>query len=489
MNIKYKPLYLSLASIILPLLSSGISAENRALLIGIDHYQYVFPPLDGPTNDVTNIKRMAKTALNFKEHQIATLTNEAATKKNILKSIKEQLIEKTNTGDKVLFYFSGHGYQVADKNHDEKDKQDETLVSYDAAFKDNELINMVSDDDLRELFDQITDRHVTIIVDSCHSGTITRGLIPKAKASFIKSPTGIYSITRNLVDITKTSAYSAHRLEVPILESAKNRMVWSAATAGQKAHVDTTITPRQGVFTRWLIDGITNKRADSNNNQKVSNAELLQYTRLKSEQYCQDTSLCNEDLGLTPTLKAPAELLSASFSSHSQFTNPPDVTKIADEALIPLDQDSIQIDVEINERSTNQAHLKDELYISVESKKTGYLLLLDKNAKGELRQVYPNNPKQDNTIKRNKAVFIPINSSAYTVVATELGDSQLIALVTHDKLALDDLTKQTKDIQVIPNAKDYLVTLAERLQSTWTGGIGNRSVDYSLAKFDYKVIK
>jgi hypothetical protein len=180
-------------------------------------------------------------------------------------------------------------------------------------------------------------------------------------------------------------------------------------------------------------------------------------------------------------------LLSVSVSSHSQFTDPPDIIDIIDEALPVMDQDSIVLDVEVAGKPSQQMRLGDALFIRVKSKKSGYLLVLDQNANGELRQIYPYQRNRHDEIKAGEEVFIPQDSSSYSVKATELGESQLIAVVIHDKVSLATLFDS--DSPMIPNAKNYLTTLAQRLQATWTGGRVNRSVDYSLRKFAYRVVK
>ena len=103
--------------------------------------------------------------LGFKPAQIKTLTNQQATKANIIKAFNHWLIDATQSGDKVLFYYSGHGYQIFDESGDEPDQQDETLVSYDAWVDGR---NMVTDDELKELFQKLDDRQVLAVVDSCH---------------------------------------------------------------------------------------------------------------------------------------------------------------------------------------------------------------------------------------------------------------------------------------------------------------------------------
>lgn len=484
-------------------ISQSALAENRVLLVGIEQYQFVAPKLNAPKNDVANMKKLAVDLLGYKTGQITTLLDQQATKEGILSRIKTELIAKTNAGDKVLFYYSGHGYQIKDTNTDEADNKDETLVSYDALSDGS---NMITDDELRKLFDQITDRKVTIIIDSCHSGTMVRGLTRKDKSRFIKKPQGFFAKTRSsgskrLHDITDIDAtgLADHRKEAPFLVAAKNRVVWSATAAGQEAYIDQTIpsaSPQQSLFTRWFIDGLRNS-ADANKNHSISHAELLEYTRKKSDEYCQDASHCNQSLGLTPTLEVPdalryATLLAAPVEDKpgSQFTLPPEIItlpEIADEILPVIDQDSIRIDVEINGKSTHKLHLNDHLFIQVISKKAGYLLLLDQDAQGKLRQLYPSHAKMENKIKANKGVLIPEDSSSYLVTASELGKSKLIAIVTQDKLNLKQLIGTNKDLQPIANVESYLHQLARRLQSTWTGDKSNRAVRYSLAKFAYTV--
>ena len=80
-------------------------------------------------------------------------------------AMKKKISEFLTSGSapKVLQY-AGHGHYVADKNGDEADGRDETIVG-------NDLVN-VTDDELRSLAEISPADFILVVSDSCHSGTI-----------------------------------------------------------------------------------------------------------------------------------------------------------------------------------------------------------------------------------------------------------------------------------------------------------------------------
>ena len=78
-------------------------------------------------------------------------------------------MEDCQPGDSLVFYFSGHGSRVKDKDHDEVDGFDETLcpVDYESAGK-------ILDDEINAIIVRPLPRAATLhaIVDACHSGTV-----------------------------------------------------------------------------------------------------------------------------------------------------------------------------------------------------------------------------------------------------------------------------------------------------------------------------
>jgi len=96
---------------------------------------------------------------------------------NILAGIR-WLVTGAKKGDVIVFYYSGHGSQVADVSGEEIDRRDETICPHDYA-----TAGMIKDDDLRTAFAGVAAGvNLDVILDSCHSGTGTREMAALAAA-------------------------------------------------------------------------------------------------------------------------------------------------------------------------------------------------------------------------------------------------------------------------------------------------------------------
>src|SRR6185503_18092682 len=71
-------------------------------------------------------------------------------------------------GDVLLLTYSGHGGQVKDRNHDEKDRMDETWVLFDRQLVDDELYSLWGKFKAGV--------RILTFSDSCHSGTVVKNL-------------------------------------------------------------------------------------------------------------------------------------------------------------------------------------------------------------------------------------------------------------------------------------------------------------------------
>jgi hypothetical protein len=69
-------------------------------------------------------------------------------------------------GDMLLLTYSGHGGQVKDRNHDEKDRMDETWVLFDRQLVDDELFTLWGKFKAGV--------RILVLSDSCHSGTVVK---------------------------------------------------------------------------------------------------------------------------------------------------------------------------------------------------------------------------------------------------------------------------------------------------------------------------
>lgn len=155
--------------------------ESFALLIGINDYPT--KPLKGCVNDVNSIKSTLIRKFNFlDDYHIQTLLNDEATKEAIKAAFETQLINnakqlKSEGKEGIfVFQFSGHGSRVPDQNGEEPDGWDETLCPVDTNLESSS--HDLLDDEIETLLTELTKYtdNVTVILDSCHSGTATRDL-------------------------------------------------------------------------------------------------------------------------------------------------------------------------------------------------------------------------------------------------------------------------------------------------------------------------
>ncbi len=182
-----------LISLLMVLSLELVPQTRRALLVGIDIYQ---PSLDsvqenqekssrlkgrgswdnlnGAVNDMKAMRDILIARFGFKPGFIRVLQNDSATRKNIIMTFKTHLIDSASPGDICLFFYAGHGSQVANSSTREEDGLDESLVPADS----HRGARDIRDKELWKLYNAVQEKGacLTAIVDSCHSGSISRGL-------------------------------------------------------------------------------------------------------------------------------------------------------------------------------------------------------------------------------------------------------------------------------------------------------------------------
>jgi hypothetical protein len=172
------------------LLAGPAQAANRALLVGVGKYQSV-NPLSGIDIDINTLRQWAP-LLGFTD--IEVLQNEQATYANVRAAL-QKLVSGMNSGDRALFYFSGHGGQFKDDNGDESDQKDEALILYDSTWKGEKAENVLLDDEIGSLLSPMNNGELLMLVDACNSGTVdksvsNRGLAPLEASDYAPATTG-----------------------------------------------------------------------------------------------------------------------------------------------------------------------------------------------------------------------------------------------------------------------------------------------------------
>jgi hypothetical protein len=140
-------------------------AQKVALCIGINDYPGTGSDLNGCVNDSEDWSK----ALEEKGFTVTTLLDKQATRANIMDSMKK-ILQAAQSGDSVIFQYSGHGSYVPDADGDEPDSRDECICPHDIFTN-----GPITDDELFDLYSmRPANVKLVVISDSCHSGTVAR---------------------------------------------------------------------------------------------------------------------------------------------------------------------------------------------------------------------------------------------------------------------------------------------------------------------------
>jgi metacaspase-1 len=198
----------------------------------------------------------------FTDNDIVKLTDEQATKKNIMENLTEMVNgAKEGKYDSLVFSISSHGTQVPDTNGDEKDMADEAFCPTDLIQKGNswDPDHIITDDELHDLFIQLPET-VTLecYFDTCHSGTGLKvlDLLLDRKPRFLPPP--------SVEAFEKVNKRWPRSMAVSLKEKglSTHHILWAGCRSDQTS-ADANINETwHGAFTYYLcknIDEFQNK--------------------------------------------------------------------------------------------------------------------------------------------------------------------------------------------------------------------------------------
>src|SRR5262245_26464083 len=143
---------------------------TKALCVGINDYPYEGNDLNGCVNDAHAWAALLVEHFSFARDNVRILTDSEATKEKMVAGVRD-LLTGAQSGDMLVFTNSSHGTYIADISGDEE-KYDEAICPYDCAD------NLLVDDELRELLANVPNGvRISVISDSCFSGTVTRAAV------------------------------------------------------------------------------------------------------------------------------------------------------------------------------------------------------------------------------------------------------------------------------------------------------------------------
>ncbi len=180
-------------------------AANYAVIVGVGNYELEgVSDLQGPENDV-RLMREALEQRGVPAENITVLSDGVegstlptrAAIMDALNGLVEKLDDKTEGGDAVTLYFSGHGTRQPDQNNDEQDGLDELFLPIDirewsgSSETGAGIPNAIVDDELGDLVSAMRAKNASVwlIMDSCHSGSGTRFAQTGVRARQVRAST------------------------------------------------------------------------------------------------------------------------------------------------------------------------------------------------------------------------------------------------------------------------------------------------------------
>jgi len=231
-------------SFALDLNDSDIYDNSWALIVGINDYDNV-RDLHYAVEDALAIKNMFINAYGFPRDNVRVLINGEATQTNIKKEL-QTLVKSVGPNDRVVFYFAGHGQTEA---LGIKGGHEGFLIPSDGSLEDLYL-TAIPMDELKRISDWSKAKHMLFLVDACYGGLAAMN----TRSINVNSPNYLDKITKDI-----------------------SRQIITAG--GKEETVIEKDDWEHSAFTRSLLFGLREKRADYNEDGFITGAEIGMYVQ------------------------------------------------------------------------------------------------------------------------------------------------------------------------------------------------------------------
>lgn len=279
--------------------------KNYILVIGINKYlDSNFNELKYAVNDAKIFSQSLR--IIFNNTEIIELFGENATKENILKSIHELKLKFTSD-DRLIIYFSGHGYVTNNIENNIINKVDfykqverlskelifsRFLITYDADI-DNLAKSAICLDELFNQLDSITFNNSPLIfIDACNN--ILQGDYRNNYLSLnCTRKSENKEFTNSILNEIYDKDWYASRIDTLFDQCEQDvnyypPIIISSSSIGEKSGESSKL--KQGIFSYFLIDALKNiNEIDKDNNNKISVGELVLEIEKNIDNYCLKT--------------------------------------------------------------------------------------------------------------------------------------------------------------------------------------------------------
>jgi hypothetical protein len=273
--------------------SSSVAPQTVAVIVGVADYYYLGSApnsgnltdewgydLNEPVHDATKMANLAQTYWNVQPEDLTQLTDSSANRDDIMAALtaaagkmcpgttaSAAATQAVCPNTRFIFYYSGHGGQTLDDNSDESDGYDEFIAAYDTNVVSGTFTSIITDDDLEEMLAAIPAEQIVVIIDSCYSGSMVT-------TTTAETETGATLLRRGLVNPYQpdTPAETNALSEL----AAPNRLVITGGTGDELTWESGEL--EDGVFTYFLMQGVTDSLNDANGNGRISAEEAYWFS-------------------------------------------------------------------------------------------------------------------------------------------------------------------------------------------------------------------
>ncbi len=220
--------------------------NSWALIVGINDYEHV-PGLNYAVEDALAIKNMLINVYGFPRKNVRVLTNSEATQSNIKREFSA-LVKSAGSNDRVVFYFAGHG-ETETLGIEGGDMG--FLIPADGDVEDL-YFTAIPMDELRRISNWSKAKHMLFLVDACYGGLAAMN----TRSLTTNTPNYIDKITQDI-----------------------SRQIITAG--GKEEQVVEKDEWEHSAFTKNLLSGLKEKRADYNDDGIITGSEIGMYLREK----------------------------------------------------------------------------------------------------------------------------------------------------------------------------------------------------------------
>lgn len=246
-------------------------AEIYGLVVGINEYKDTAhcPALHGAVNDAVDIADALQTV---GAKKIIRLLNDEATYQAITSGWKE-LLQLSKNGDTIVFTYAGHGGREPERiPGTEEDHMDDTFLLANFEKKGSGTKERIIDNEINKWFKEACGVSIIFVADSCHSGTMFRGLDPRGNKPSCRSSIGdFYPDTAN--DMHPPPQMAASILNP---EDLPNVLFFSSSEENMKTNEYVIDGQIRGALS-WSFANAVRGNANSNDDSILTKKELVDY--------------------------------------------------------------------------------------------------------------------------------------------------------------------------------------------------------------------